>query len=94
MFRKDVTPMDYKEIAANVKADSFQTATLSRQVRDLALKTISDSLRAHKDEIFLANEKDLKQAEADNLPGPIKSRLKFDEHKLVIIKPWNIFNRH
>lgn len=75
--------MDYKEIAAHVKADSFQTAALSREVRDLALKTISDSLKAHKEEIFLANERDLKQAEADNLPGPIKSRLKFDEHKLA-----------
>lgn len=75
--------MDYKEIAANVKADSFQTASLPREVRDSALKAIITSLTKHKEEIFLANEKDLKKAAEDHLPAPIQSRLKFDEHKLA-----------
>lgn len=75
--------MDYKEIARGVKADSFKTASLSREVRDGALKAIIANLTAHKEEIFLANETDLKRAEQDNLPAPIRGRLKFDEHKLA-----------
>lgn len=75
--------MDYKEIAAKVKADSFKTASLPRHVRDSALKAIMESLWEHREEIFLANEKDLKKAEEDRLPGPIRSRLKFDDHKLA-----------
>lgn len=75
--------MDYKQIAANVKADSFKMASLPRETRDQALKAIIAELTAHKEEIFAANAKDLEKASADNLPAPILSRLKFDEHKLT-----------
>ncbi len=74
--------MDYQKIAFQVKADSFKTASLPRQVRDKALRAIIDSLCAHKEEIFAANAQDLERAAADALPAPIQNRLKFDEHKL------------
>lgn len=74
--------MDYKIIAANVKADSFKMAALPRQVRDEALKAIILDLKEQRNAIFSANAKDLEKAAADNLPAPIQNRLKFDEHKL------------
>ncbi|MCI9597524.1 MAG: glutamate-5-semialdehyde dehydrogenase [Firmicutes bacterium] len=74
--------MDYQKIASQVKADSFKTASLSRQVRDKALQAMIDSLSAHKEEIFAANAQDLERAAADALSAPIQNRLKFDEHKL------------
>ena len=74
--------MDYKKTAAAIKAYSFKMASLSRKTRDLALQAMIDTLSAHKDEIFAANEEDLKQAALDQLPMPIQNRLKFDDHKL------------
>ena len=74
--------MDYKQIAANVKADSFKMAALPREVRDNALKAIMDALDNNKEAIFAENRIDLEKAAADNLPAPIQNRLKFDDHKL------------
>ncbi|MEA4923354.1 MAG: glutamate-5-semialdehyde dehydrogenase [Eubacteriaceae bacterium] len=73
--------MDYREIAALTKTDSFTLATLPEEVRDKALKNIAAALEANKERIFEANKKDL--AAGDDLPGPILGRLKFDEHKLA-----------
>lgn len=75
--------MDYKQIAASVKADSFKMAALPREIRDTALKAIADELNANKDAIFAENKKDLEKAASDCLPAPIQNRLKFDDHKLV-----------
>ncbi len=74
--------MDYKKTAAEIKADSFKMASLPRETRDRALQAMIDELTAHKSEIFAANAEDLKQAASENLPLPIRNRLKFDEHKL------------
>ena len=74
--------MDYKTIAANVKADSFKMAALPRRTRDEALKAIISELKEQRNAVFSANAKDLERAAADNLPAPIQNRLKFDEHKL------------
>lgn len=74
--------MDYKKTAADIKADSFKMAALSREIRDRALRNMIDALSAHKAEIFAANAEDRKQAAANQLPIPIQNRLKFDEHKL------------
>ena len=59
--------MDYKQIAANVKADSFKMAALPREVRDNALKAIMDALDNNKEAIFAENRIDLEKAAADNL---------------------------
>ena len=74
--------MDYKQIAAKVKADSFKMAALSGEVRDNALKAIIEALNNNKEVIFEENRTDLEKAAADNLPAPIQNRLKFDGHKL------------
>ncbi len=74
--------MDYKQIAANVKADSFKMAALPRDIRDNALDAIIRELDSCRDEIFAANRIDLEKAAADDLPAPIQNRLKFDDHKL------------
>ena len=74
--------MDYKQIAASVKADSFKMAALTRDVRDNALKAIMEALDNNKEAIFAENSIDLEKAAADNLPAPIQNRLKFDDHKL------------
>lgn len=75
--------MDYKQIAASVKADSFKMAALPREIRDAALQAIAKELNANKDFIFAENKKDLEKAAADCLPAPIQNRLKFDDHKLA-----------
>ena len=72
--------MNYKEMARSVKEASFLLGALPRQTKDHALEEICGDLIARKEEIFAANEKDLANAEA--LPGPIRARLRFDEHKL------------
>lgn len=74
--------MDYKTIAASVKRDSFNMATLSKDVRNNALLQITDALKQNKDLILAANQKDRERAENDCLPEPIVQRLKFDESKL------------
>lgn len=74
--------MDYRQIAASVKADSFKMASLPRETRDAALKAIINELDRCRDEIFAENQKDLAKAAADDLPAPIQNRLKFDGHKL------------
>lgn len=74
--------MDYKQIAAAVKADSFKMAALPKEIRDKALASIAQDLDANKEAIFKANKSDLERAAADNLPAPIQNRLKFDQHKL------------
>ena len=74
--------MDYKQIAANVKADSFKMAALPGETRDRALDAIIRALNENREAIFAANRIDLEKAAADNLPAPIQNRLKFDGHKL------------
>ncbi|MGI6722352.1 MAG: glutamate-5-semialdehyde dehydrogenase [Anaerovoracaceae bacterium] len=74
--------MDYREIAALTKTDSFKLATLPEETRNGALADIARALESAKDDIFAANAEDMAAAEADGLPAPIIGRLKFDQHKL------------
>lgn len=72
--------MNYKEIAANVKNASIRLGALDTEIRNHALSMIAENLESRKSDIFEANQLDL--AKGENLPAPIRSRLKFDEHKL------------
>jgi len=74
--------MNYQDFARSIKQDSFKMASLSCDMRNKALTNIMNALAESKDAIIAANAEDLKRAEADNLPAPILSRLKFDESKL------------
>ncbi|MDR0817212.1 MAG: glutamate-5-semialdehyde dehydrogenase [Clostridiales Family XIII bacterium] len=70
------------ETAAAAKTDSFALAALSGDERNHALLKVIAELNARRAGILAANGQDLAQAEADGLPAPILSRLKFDDHKL------------
>ena len=72
--------MDFKEMAREMKADSYKMASLPEDVRNNALKEIADALEEYHEEIFAANETD--KANGTDLPAPILGRLNFDRHKL------------
>jgi len=74
--------MSYSSIAKQIKADSFQMAVLPVEIRNRALSEIARILRENQESIFASNLEDLEKAAADQLPAPIISRLKFDDHKL------------
>ena len=76
--------INYAQIAKDAKKDSFKLATLSEDIRNNALRAISNALISNKEAIFEANKKDLLQAEKDNVPAPILARLKFNEKKLDV----------
>ena len=79
--KKGQNAMDYKEAAREMKAESYKMASLPGEVRNAALTSIASSLEDCKDEIFVANQRDLENG--SGLPAPILGRLKFDEHKLA-----------
>lgn len=74
--------INYTELAHTAKASSFKMATLNTDIRNKALKAISESLQNNKENIFKENDKDLFNAKKDNLAKPIIDRLKFNEDKL------------
>ena len=74
--------MDFTDSIKKVKDDSFIMASLSEEIRNDALDSVTQALEAAKGEIFAANEKDLAAAKKDSLPEPIINRLVFDQHKL------------
>jgi len=78
--------MDFRKLTADIKESSFRMASLPANVRAGALLEIVNSLEKNKDSIFEANKKDLDAAKLEALPGPIVSRLKFDQGKLTDIK--------
>lgn len=74
--------MSVKETCIKVKAASLKLAAATGDEKNAALLNIAKMLQSHKDEIFKANEEDLRRSEAENLPSPLLKRLKFDERKL------------
>lgn len=74
--------MTVKEKAALMKLDSSFMASTSIEVRNRALAAIAKELARHKDEIFAANQEDLRQAEEQQIPQAVVKRLKFSEQKL------------
>jgi glutamate-5-semialdehyde dehydrogenase len=74
--------MSVKETCVKVKAASLKLAAATSNEKNAALLNIAEMLQSHKDEIFKANEEDLRRSEAENLPSPLLKRLKFDERKL------------
>ncbi len=74
--------MEIREIAEEVKKDSYKMASLSLATRHAALIAISDALKSESETIFAANKRDFEDALLNGVAGPLLSRLKFDEHKL------------
>ena len=75
--------MSIADTCRSVKSAAIKLAACSTEVKNSALARIAKELAAHKEEIFRANQEDLRRSEAENLPVPLLKRLRFDESKLT-----------
>lgn len=80
MLMKDLHQMAH---ASRQAAWTLAAADLS--ARNSALLAMADTLNAHQDEIFAANNEDVAQATADGLAAPLLKRLVFREEKLAAV---------
>ena len=74
--------MKIREEVRNMKKDAPFLAASSIDTRNKALELIAENLKAHKDEIFCENKRDLEEAEKNGISPAVVKRLKFDEGKL------------
>lgn len=74
--------MNIKAETRAMKEVSPLLAAAPAEKRNLALEYIRTALQEHREEIFEANRKDLAAAEENQIPAPVKKRLRFDEGKL------------
>lgn len=75
--------MSIADTCRSVKSAAIKLAACSTEIKNGALARIAKELAAHKEEIFSANQEDLRRSEAENLPVPLLKRLRFDESKLT-----------
>ena len=75
--------MNIAEIASAAKQASIHLAAAKTEVKNSALAAIAAALKTRAKDIIAANEKDLVQAQADNLAAPLLKRLKFDQDKIA-----------
>lgn len=74
--------MSIRDNVRTMKEVSPVAASLSADVRNAALCSVADSLRAHKEQIFAANREDMERADRTGVADSVKKRLRFDAHKL------------
>ncbi len=74
--------MNIREEAHQMKLISPKLAATSNEERNEALRMVAKALEAKKDEIFAANQIDLKNAKENGISDAVYKRLKFDEGKL------------
>ena len=77
--------MNIREEAHKMKLVSPKLAATSNEERNKALAMIGEALNEHKDEIFAANQEDLKRAKEEGISDAVYKRLKFDEGKLSAV---------
>ena len=75
--------MGIAEIAAEAKSASIQLAVIRTDAKNNALAEIAKALKQRYAQIASANQKDLADAEKNNLAAPLLKRLKFDEGKIA-----------
>ena len=75
--------MSITETAATAKSASIQLAAVKTKAKNDALAEIARALSRHCAQIVSANQKDLADAEKNNLAAPLLKRLKFDEKKIA-----------
>ena len=73
---------DLHELAGNARNAFYELSVSPLEQRNQALSALADRLRAHQEEIFSANEEDLRQAEGESLAAPLLHRLRFGKEKL------------
>lgn len=71
------------EAAQAAKKASIHLAAASTEEKNQALAAIADRLWEKREEIYAANQADLKRSEEEKLEMPLLKRLKFDETKLT-----------
>lgn len=69
-------------LAQQAKTASIRMAWLSAEEKNRALEAIGQALLANEDQIVAANQKDLAQAQAEQISPVLLKRLKFDAAKL------------
>ncbi|HEX4510268.1 MAG TPA: glutamate-5-semialdehyde dehydrogenase [Burkholderiaceae bacterium] len=72
-------------LGAAARAASGALAASSRARRDAALRGLADALRDAAPALAAANARDLAAAEAAGLAGPLRDRLRLDEHALSTV---------
>ena len=77
--------MSIRDDVKTMKLKAPEMAASSEGARNKALQLMAEGLSKNKDEIFAANEKDLRRAEEDGLSGAVMKRLRFDEGKLASV---------
>lgn len=78
--------MDVRESASAARQAAYRLSALPVEERNRALEAIGEALESRAGEIFRENEKDLEQAQRENLAFPLLKRLKFDRRKLDDVK--------
>ena len=74
--------MHIREEVGKMKKDAPFLAASPIEDRNRALEKIAENLKAHKEDIFQANDKDLEEAEKNEVSAAVIKRLKFNEAKL------------
>ena len=74
--------MAMNEIAVQAREASISLAACNTTIKNKALASIAELLKNRKDEIFTANQEDLRRSQEENLAAPLLKRLKFDEGKI------------
>ncbi|MBR2778826.1 MAG: glutamate-5-semialdehyde dehydrogenase [Firmicutes bacterium] len=74
--------MEIRERALRMKQVCPHMAASGEELRNAALRAVSDAITEHKAEILEANEADLAAAKEKGIPAPVLKRLKFDDAKI------------
>ena len=74
---------DLHEMAGKARQAFYVLSTSSLEKRNEALARMAEELEAGAQEIFRANEEDLREAEAEQLAAPLLKRLKFGREKMA-----------
>jgi len=75
--------MNASAAALAARHASIPLSAADTELKNRALQAIASALQANGDDILRANRKDLAQAAAVDLAGPLLKRLKFDEKKMA-----------
>ena len=76
-------PISIRGTAQAAKAASIKQAAVESEVKQKALKSIAEALKADCEAIVAANREDLRISTENDLAPPLLKRLKFDENKIA-----------
>ena len=74
---------DLHELAGRARGAFYELSVSPLEKRNQVLSALAERLRARQEEIFRANEEDLRLAEEEQLAAPLLHRLRFGKEKLA-----------